>query len=69
VFSVVPPSAEKGALFDVGADFFEIGKESGALAARVLKGADPAGIPWSNSVPRRTLERVMNFRQFQRRGI
>jgi ABC-type uncharacterized transport system substrate-binding protein len=55
VFSIVPPSIEKGSLFDFGADFFAVGKETGTLAADVLKGADPAKIPFRNSVPRRVL--------------
>src|SRR4030095_2084259 len=37
-FSVIPPNAKKGALFDLGADYHEIGKATGNLAADVLEG-------------------------------
>jgi ABC-type uncharacterized transport system substrate-binding protein len=55
VFSIVPPSVKRGALFDYGANFFEVGKDTGALAASILKGADPAKIPIRNYVPERLL--------------
>jgi ABC-type uncharacterized transport system substrate-binding protein len=55
VFSIVPPSVDRGSLFDYGANFFEVGKDTGALAARILKGADPATIPVRNYVPTRVL--------------
>jgi len=38
-----------------GANFFEVGKDTGALAASILKGADPAKIPIRNYVPERLL--------------
>ena len=44
-FSVIPPNAKKGALFDLGADYFEIGKATGNLAADVLEGRRPEEIP------------------------
>jgi putative ABC transport system substrate-binding protein len=53
VFSIAPPVAVRGALFDRGADFYEVGKETGALAAEVLRGADIARIPVRNSVPQK----------------
>ena len=51
VFSIIPPSVTKGALFDYGANFYEIGYEVGELAAKVLNGADMTKIPVTNSVP------------------
>ncbi|MEE8160700.1 MAG: ABC transporter substrate-binding protein, partial [Acidobacteriota bacterium] len=51
VFSILTGNAEKGALFESGADFYEIGRQTGELAARILEGADPATIPVVNSVP------------------
>jgi putative ABC transport system substrate-binding protein len=51
VFSITPPNVERGALFDVGADFHTVGEEVGELAARVLKGADLTKIPIRNEVP------------------
>jgi len=51
VFSIIPPNVNHGTLFDLGANFYEIGKQVGDLAAQVLKGADPATIPVVNLVP------------------
>src|ERR1051325_10332335 len=48
VFTVIPPMAKKGALFDLGANYFEIGKATGNLAADVLDGRSPAQIPVEN---------------------
>ena len=47
----MPPVAAKGALFDRGANFSLVGKQTGELAAQVLKGADMAKIPIRNFVP------------------
>ena len=51
VFSVIPPNVKKGTLFDLGADFYEIGWRVGDLAANVLSGVDPATVPVLNVVP------------------
>lgn len=51
VFSILTGNAEQGALFEEGADFYEIGRQTGELAVRILEGADPATIPVVNSVP------------------
>ena len=53
VFSILTGNAEQGALFESGADFYEVGRQTGELAARILQGADPATIPVVNSVPER----------------
>ncbi|MFZ9838965.1 MAG: ABC transporter substrate-binding protein [Opitutaceae bacterium] len=45
VFTVNPPSVRKGTLFDLGADYFEIGRQTGRLAGEVLNGRSPATIP------------------------
>ena len=45
VFSINPGKPDRGTLFDAGANFYDTGKLAGALAADVLKGADPASIP------------------------
>ncbi|HMU56521.1 MAG TPA: ABC transporter substrate-binding protein, partial [Nitrospira sp.] len=45
VFTNIPPSAQRGALFDFGANHEEIGRLTGELAANILHGADPAAIP------------------------
>jgi ABC-type uncharacterized transport system substrate-binding protein len=51
LFTSIPPTVEKGALFDFGADFAEIGRAIGALAADVLDGRDPRDVPVENFVP------------------
>jgi ABC-type uncharacterized transport system substrate-binding protein len=51
VFTLTPPTTERGALFDLGANFYEVGRQTGTLAARILNGADPATIPITDFVP------------------
>ncbi|MCX7019954.1 MAG: ABC transporter substrate-binding protein [bacterium] len=43
--------ARIGALFGLGADYYEVGKATGSLAARILRGTDPASIPIGRAVP------------------
>ena len=50
VFTVIPPMAQKGEVFDLGANYFEIGKATGNLAADVLDGRRPAEIPVENLI-------------------
>lgn len=51
VFSSIPPNIKHGGLFDLGANYIEVGRSVGALAADVLDGRDPATIPVENNVP------------------
>jgi len=51
VFSITPGKPDRGTLFDYGADFYQIGRQTGALAAEVLRGADATKIPVRNAVP------------------
>jgi ABC-type sugar transport system substrate-binding protein len=51
VFTNMPTDVKQGAFFSLGADYYEVGHASGLLAARVLKGADPATIPVDNYAP------------------
>jgi ABC-type uncharacterized transport system substrate-binding protein len=51
VFTVIPPNVKRGALFDVGADYTEIGRLSGHLAAEVLNGRSTSTIPVENVMP------------------
>ncbi len=51
VFSITPGKPDRGTLFDYGTDFYEIGKKSGELASRILRGADPTQIPITNAIP------------------
>jgi len=51
VFSSLPLTIKSGALFDLGANYVEVGRTVGELAADVLDGKDPATIPVENYVP------------------
>ncbi len=51
VFTVIPPHAERGALFDVGADYHEVGRLTGNLAAEILSGRESATVAIENVVP------------------
>ncbi|GAB4252913.1 MAG: hypothetical protein OHK005_20220 [Candidatus Methylacidiphilales bacterium] len=55
VFSVIPPNVERGALFDLGADYEEVGRLTGEVAARVLHGEQPGNIPVTNVLPQQLL--------------
>lgn len=52
LFTVIPPNAKKGGLFDVGANYTEVGHLVGRLAGEVLSGTKKtADIPILNVVP------------------
>ncbi len=51
VFTLTPGKPDRGSLFDYGADFYQVGRQTGALAADILRGADPAKIPIRRTVP------------------
>ena len=52
LFTVIPPNAKKGGLFDVGANYTQVGHLVGHLAGEVLSGTKkPAEIPITNVVP------------------
>jgi putative tryptophan/tyrosine transport system substrate-binding protein len=51
VFSITPSKPDRGTLFDYGADFYEIGRQTGELASRILHGGDPTKIPVTNVIP------------------
>ena len=51
VFTVIPPNAKRGALFDLGADYPEVGRLAGNLAAEILDGRSPASVPITNVMP------------------
>lgn len=53
VFSLFPSAQPKGELFNVGADYHEVGRQTGLLAAEVLRGVPVASIPVKNIVPER----------------
>ncbi len=47
-FSVIPPNVRRGTLFDIGADYTEIGRQAGLMAGDVLNGRKPATIAIDN---------------------
>jgi len=51
VFTVIPPSVKRGTLFDLGADYFEVGRITGRLAGEILNGKDPATVDIQNVMP------------------
>ncbi|MDF3058069.1 MAG: hypothetical protein K0R17_2284 [Rariglobus sp.] len=51
VFTVVPSNIKRGVLFDIGADYSEVGRIVGVLAGEVLNGRKPAGVPIENRMP------------------
>jgi ABC-type uncharacterized transport system substrate-binding protein len=51
VFTSVPGCAQRGTLFDLGADYYRVGESIGRLAGRVLDGESPAGMPILYEVP------------------
>jgi putative tryptophan/tyrosine transport system substrate-binding protein len=51
VFTITPGKPDRGTLFDYGANFYQIGKQAGELAAKILRGEDPRQIPITNMVP------------------
>jgi ABC-type uncharacterized transport system substrate-binding protein len=46
VFGFLSADADNGAIAVVARDYYESGKEAGLMAARILRGADPAAIPF-----------------------
>lgn len=51
VFTVIPPNVRRGALFDVGADYYEVGRLTGLLAGDILNGKNPAEVRIENVMP------------------
>jgi len=51
VFSNIPGSAARGTLFDLGADYHQVGGRVGQLAGQVLRGESPAKMPILYEVP------------------
>jgi ABC-type uncharacterized transport system substrate-binding protein len=55
VFTSIPGNAQRGTLFDLGADYREVGRLAGEVAARILGGTDPATIPVESILPQTLL--------------
>jgi putative ABC transport system substrate-binding protein len=52
VMATVPPTVARGALFAIGANYYQIGRQVGDLAARVLSGEDTATLPILYQIPK-----------------
>jgi ABC-type uncharacterized transport system substrate-binding protein len=50
-FTNGPTDVERGAFLSIGADYYEVGKETARLATRVINGEPPKNIPIVNYVP------------------
>lgn len=55
VFSNISGHAKRGSLFDLGADYHEVGEQIGRIAGDVLGGANTATLPVRDYVPKRLL--------------
>jgi putative ABC transport system permease protein len=52
-FTNTPTDVRHGALLSLGADYVEVGRETGRVAARVIRGEDPQDIPIKDFVPQK----------------
>jgi len=50
-FTCLPGNASKGALFDVGANYYEVGRSVGRMASRFLNGESIASLPVEIAIP------------------
>ena len=55
ICTCMPGNASKGALFDVGANYYEVGRSTGKLASRVLSGESIAKLPVELAIPPKLL--------------
>lgn len=55
IFSNISGHTKNGGLFDLGANYHEVGSAVGKVAVRILQGTDPAQIPVTNELPLRIL--------------
>ena len=51
VITSLPGSTERGSMLDLGANYYNIGRVQGTLAADILEGRDPATMPVENWMP------------------
>ena len=65
VFSNITGHARLGGLFDLGANYHDVGMEIGRLGAEVLKGSDPERMPVHNFIPRKI---ILNLKTAQGLG-
>jgi ABC-type uncharacterized transport system substrate-binding protein len=66
LFTFSPSQVKAGAVMGVGSDYADNGHEAGLLAAQVIRGKDPARIPFHAST---TTRRAVNLDNAQRFGV
>jgi putative ABC transport system substrate-binding protein len=65
VITTVPGHADEGALIGLGADYVEVGRAEGQLAADILSGRDPATVPIINLSPNKLALNLSVLRRLQ----
>jgi len=58
-----------GAIFGIGANYFEVGKQAGYIAADILGGKDPALVSIENVVPKKLFINKKLFSEFKEKWI
>jgi ABC-type uncharacterized transport system substrate-binding protein len=66
LFTLSPAQVKAGAVLGVGSDFAENGRETGLLAAEVIRGKDPSRIPFQATTK---IRRSVNLDRARRVGI
>lgn len=66
VFAFLSSQAKDGAAVVIARDYYEAGRETGQLAARVMRGESPAAIPFA---PTRTTRLIVNPRAAKACGL
>ena len=66
VFAFLSTQAQQGAVAVVARDYYDGGHEAGQLAARVMRGEDPATLPFQ---PLRTTRTIVNLKAARENGL
>jgi len=66
IFGFMSDAPRKGAVMAVARDYFDAGREGALVAARVIRGEDPAEIPFANL---KTTRLVVNLRKARKLGV
>ena len=66
VFAFLSTQAQQGAVVVVARDYYDGGREAGLLAARVMRGEDPASLPIQ---PLQTTRTIVNLKAARDSGL
>ena len=69
VIGCAPGHADVGALIGLGADYVEVGRAEGRLAADLLSGRDPATVPIANLTPNKLALNLSVLRRLQAKWV